>query len=213
MDKQGVPGPKGIDWEAAKTEYVTTTMSYDKIGKKYGVSRSVAQQKGKKDGWADARRRYRSKTYARAVSIVSGKESKRLSKLIDTTNKAIDVVARAFNDEDQFNRYLVDRQEEYADGKTVVDSDGDEVTLAKRQWTEEKQFSKVDSRALKDLTTVLKDLTGLMRDYYNIPTEDQRQARKIAAERLDMDKRKADEGDKVQEISVVFDDMPDEWGK
>lgn len=213
MDKQGVPGPKGIDWASARTEYVTTNTTYDKIGKKYGVSRAVASKKGKRDGWGDDRRKYRAKTYTRAINVVSGKESKRLSKLIDTTNKAIDVVSRAFSDEQQFNRYLVDRQEEYADGKSVVDSDGDDVTLTKRQWTEEKQFAKVDSRALKDLTTVLKDLTGLMRDYYNIPTEDQRQARKIAMDRLDMDKRKADEGAKVQEIAVVFDDMPDEWGK
>lgn len=69
-----------------------------------------------------------------------------------------------------------------------------------------------DTRALRDLTAVIKDLTGLMRDFYNIPTPAQREAQRIAGERLRLEQLKAEadkNDDKEVEVLFVGEDMGD----
>ena len=193
-----------VDWKTIKSEYITTETSYRKLAQKYGVHFKAVSQKGKSEGWVELRKAYKVKTITKAIEKSAERDSDRLAALMDTTTKAIGVAVKAFEDEQQFNRYLVERREKYA-FPTRADEveDIDEVSLlSERQWTEEKIFSKVDTKALKDLTAVLKDLTGLMRDFYNIPTPAQAEAQRIASERLEMDKRK----------NAVGDDEEDETG-
>ena len=64
------------------------------------------------------------------------------------------------------------------------------------------------------LTAVLKDLTGLMRDFYNIPTPAQAEAQRIASERLEMDRHKADaSNDNLNEIEIVFEAGEEGWNE
>ena len=99
----------------------------------------------------------------------------------------------AFEDEKQFNRYIV--SEGCGDGFSE---------------TSEKIFDKVDTKALKDLTGVLKDLTGLMRDFYNIPTPAQAEAQRIAAERLALDKKRAEAGE-ATDTALEIIGLPEEY--
>ena len=176
------------DWQAIKTEYITTATSYRKLAKKYGVSHVQIANVGGKEGWVEQRKQYLSETLSKTLTKSSDKEAARLSNLMATTTKAIDVAAKAFEDEQQFNRYLV------------------ETGPKDNRETEERIFAKVDTRALKDLTAVLKDLTTLVRDFYNIPTPAQAEARRIAAERLALDQRKSAFGseDDDDETGVII---------
>lgn len=205
-----------VDWLAIKTEYITTRTSYRKLCQKYGVSYTTLSGRAKDENWVIERDQYRAETLSKTIEKSIERDSNRLAELMDTTTKAIGVAVKAFEDEQQFNRYLVERREKYA-FPTRADEveDIDEVSLlSERQWTEEKIFSKVDTKALKDLTAVLKDLTGLMRDFYNIPTPAQAEAQRIASERLEMDKRKADAGnDDLNEIEIVFEAGEEGWNE
>lgn len=181
--------PNSVDWTPIKLEYVTTRCTYRQLSKKYGVSTGLISKVANREGWIEARERHSSKCMRKAQQKAEAAEVNRLSKLIATTTKAIDVAARALDDKDQFNRWVVT---EMADGVTS---------------TSEQIFAKVDTKALRDLTVVLKDLTGLMRDFYNLPTPAQAEAQRIAAARLEIDQRKAESGeDKVIEV-VLADDL------
>ena len=57
--------------------------------------------------------------------------------------------------------------------------------------TEERIYTKKDTKALKDLTGAVKDLLYSVRNLYGLPTQGEREAQRIAAERLEMDRRKA----------------------
>ena len=186
-----------VNWEQIKFEYVTTDVSQRELSRKYGISLSTIGHRSKVEGWVSERERYRGKVATKTLNKTAERESNRLARLIDTTNRAVGVVEKAFADEQQFNRYVVS-----------------EATVPGCSEVSEKIFAKVDTKALKDLTAVLKDLTGLMRDFYNIPTPAEAEAQRIAAERLNLDKVKAEANkDTAADIEVIFAAGEEAWNE
>lgn len=206
------------DWDALKMEYVTTKTTYAKLAEKYGISISQIKIVAARDGWTNERKKFAARVQQKAYRKACNHEADRLARLITATTGAIDVAMRAIGDDEQFNRYLVERREKYA----VPVADADEAAedgelppdgklLLERQWTEERTYQKVDTKALKDLTGVLKDLTGLVRDLYGIPTQAQAEAQRIAAERLELDRKKAEEGSTDTHAELEIVGLPEEY--
>jgi hypothetical protein len=158
-----------VDWNLLKTEYVTTTISYRGLSEKYGVSVNSIYHKSKDEGWGELRREYIDKTFTKTMDKSAEKNAARLNRLIEATTKAVDIAADALKDERQFYRYVTD--------------------------TGELELSKLDTKSLREFTAALKDLNTLMRDFYNIPTPGEAEARRIAAERLALEKRRVDAGE------------------
>ena len=211
-----------VNWEKIKVEYITTDISLTQLADKHKVSRSSAARRSTKEKWVEQRERYKTKVTTKTVQKSANREANRLARLMDTTSKAIDVAAKAFEDADQFNRYIVEKREKYAfptnsaeyDEDPPTDAAGLAALVSERQWTEEKVYAKIDTKALKDMTAVLKDLTALMRDFYNIPTPAQAEAQRIAAERLELDKRKAEAADSNTDgIEITFSAGEEEWNE
>ena len=173
-----------INWEEIKVEYITTNISQRKLADKYDIPLSNITRRSINEKWVEQREQYKSKVTSKTLDKSVNREANRLARLMDTTSKAIDVAAKAFEDQQQFNRYIVEKKERYAfptnsaeyDEEPPTDATGLAALVSERQWVEEQIFSKVDTKALKDMTAVLKDLTGLMRDFYNIPTPAQAEA-------------------------------------
>lgn len=206
------------DWDALKMEYVTTKTTYAKLAEKYGISISQIKIVAARDGWTNERKKFTARVQQKAYRKACNHEADRLARLITATTGAIDVAMRAIGDDEQFNRYLVERREKYA----VPVADADEAAedgelppdgklLLERQWTEERTYQKVDTKALKDLTGVLKDLTGLVRDLYGIPTQAQAEAQRIAAERLELDRKKAEDGSTDTHAELEIVGLPEEY--
>lgn len=183
------------DWAAIKSEYITTSQSYVQLSKKFGVSAQRIGKVSNKEGWPEKRLRFSQKCLSKAHEKAETQEVNRLSKLIEATSAAVDVAVKAFEDEKQFNRYVV--AEAVGDGTSC---------------TTEKIFEKVDTKALKELTGALKDLTGLMRDFYNIPTPAQAEAQRVAAERLELDRKKAEAGE-AADTKLEIVGIPEEYKK
>lgn len=175
-----------LDWDALKTEYVTTEISLSKLAEKHGVTKGALGMRCSKEKWVDERKRYKNGVITKTLQKHQEQDVKRLCKLMDATEKLIDISLRAINDDQQYQRYI------------VTEGCGDGYSEAS-----EKVFQKVDTKALKDTVSVLKDLTSMVRDFYDLPTAAQREQRDINLARLRMDEKKAEAGETTGNITIV----------
>ena len=80
------------DWQAIKTEYITTDTSYRKLAQKYGVNHAVIGQRAKAEKWVDLRRQHIDKTQTKALNTISNKQAERTAKLIGVSDLLLDKV-------------------------------------------------------------------------------------------------------------------------
>lgn len=173
-------------------EYITTDISLRALSEKYGVSKSTVEKHSTVGKWQDKRKKHRGKVTAKARNKIGDREAEKLAKVIKATEDAAGVIADLFSDPEQFQRFLVQ-----------------EGSIESGLNTVEKKFDKRDTRALKEAVAALKDTTTLLREFYGLPTQKEKDAQKIAAERLKLDKQKVaaqlDQGKQDNEITVVFE--------
>lgn len=185
-----------IDWEAIKTEYVTGSDNLRSFADRYGITRQAVENRSRKEGWVAMRKAFRQEAVETAITEHVSVEAERLGKIITSAQKMADVLEGVFKDEKQFHRHIVT--------DTFISEDGGKDIL-----TVEKEFEKVDSRAIKDLTGALKDMTLVLRNLYNLPTQAEAEAQRIAAERLKLEQRKVDAAEKADQVDksivVMFD--------
>lgn len=167
--------PCTVDWEAVRIDYVCNGLKLRELQEKYNVSMTVISRKSMADDWRSQKQKHVEKCFRKAEEKAANAEADRLDKLRRATELALDIAVTALEDNDQFKRYIV--TEGCGMGESVAS---------------EKKFDKYDLKALKDLTSIIKDLTGLTRDFYGIPTQAQAEAQRIAAERLELERRKTD---------------------
>lgn len=197
------------DWAKLKAKYVKGTMTYRQLAAETGVSLTLINQHGSKEHWQEARSEYRRKTAARATQKASDAAAARLARVGETAGILIDQTLEAMGDPAQLHRYLIQRQQEYAEPR--CDDDG--TLISRDSWTEEQLFSKLDTKALRDMTAALKDLTGVIRSVYGIPTQAGAEAQRIAAERLEMDKAKAATDAGSSDMVIELPPEMEDWSK
>jgi len=196
-----------LDWHAIKRDYVTGDMGYRQLAADNGVSFRTLSVRASREGWVAARQAYRdnvlSQTLRKTAARQSSDAARKLEALQSSADAMSQVILSVFQDTDQFHRHLIQRG--YGEG--VSD-------------TEERIYSKVDTRAIRDLTTAMRDLASVIRSTYDIPTRQEQTAMDIAVARLELDKGKAaqaaGEGDTeggVVEITPVLDDTDAQTGE
>lgn len=184
------------DWDALTSEYITTDLTLVEMSKKHNISIHTLNARCGKYKWVEQRKEYKRQAIELALNNAAEAEAERLGKIITSAQQMADVIEDIFRDPQQFHRHIVT--------DTFINEDGGKDIL-----TVEKEFQKVDSRAIKDLTGALKDMTLVLRNLYNLPTQAEREAQRIAAERLNMDLRKAEaEGSTDKTVKVV---LTGEW--
>lgn len=77
------------DWQAIKTEYITTETSYRKLAVKYGVSRVQIGNVGKEEGWVELRRQHLDRTVTKTVAAVEDAQARRAAKLLTVSDKLL----------------------------------------------------------------------------------------------------------------------------
>ena len=181
-----------IDWTAIKAEYITGTISYRKLADNWGVSFRTLSDRALREGWKEARDKHRNNVVEKTVQkVASRKATTTANKLCDLQEAADNmgrVIAEIFADSEQFHRHIIQTR------------DGDNWDAAERI------FDKADTKAIKDLTGAMKDLVAVMRNIYDLPTAQERAAMDIAAERLRLDKAKAEAEQNTgdDEVKVEF---------
>ena len=77
------------DWQAIKTEYITTQTSYRKLAQKYGVSHVQIGNVGKEEKWVELRRQHLDSTFTKTVEKISQQEANRAAKIHSVADKLL----------------------------------------------------------------------------------------------------------------------------
>lgn len=90
------------DWQAIKTEYITTDTSYRKLGEKYGIHYKVISERGKDEGWVELRSQHRDKTLSNTLDAISNKQVERAANLISVADKLLEKVKSLLDGDTEF---------------------------------------------------------------------------------------------------------------
>ena len=77
------------DWQAIKTEYITTDTSYRKLAQKYGISTTQICNVGRDEKWVEQREQYLNKTTAKTIEKISQQEANRAAKIHSVADKLL----------------------------------------------------------------------------------------------------------------------------
>lgn len=176
-----------VNWDAVRAMYVTTTMSLRDVANRHGLKLHTVETRSRKGGWVAARMAWRARAAAEAMDRSIDGEADRLAKIIHAANSMAEQIDGVFDDPEQFRRHVV--------VDTVANDDGSRSTL-----TVEKQFAAVNTKAMRDLAAAIKDMTQVLRNLHNLPTQAEQESQRIAAERLELDKRKAAAAEAAQQV-------------
>ena len=168
-------GRQNYDWGALKIEYVTTDISLRKLAAKHNIRVSTVTNKSRADNWFAEKQKYKKESTARAIAKATTKKANSLAKLMESSDKLLKHIEKAINDTEQFNKYIVTESAPAPEGIGVV------------SVTYEKEFSKVDTKAIRDLATSIRTLADVMG--YQKPGEAEKL--KLEREKFEWEKQKA----------------------
>ena len=192
------------DWDNIRTEYITSDLSLKDISDKYGVSQRLVNTKSAEQGWVDQRKKYNAKVVEKAVNKVAAKRANQLAKELTIADNISNVLKKALEDAEQFNRYIID---------TTTRVDGTEI-----RTSEEKTFEKVDMRALKDAAAALRlveemkrSMAGILRvEEINRNRREEKRLR-LEEEKLQLQKEQTEARKPDTDIKVVITGYEEGW--
>ena len=192
------------DWDKIRTEYITTDLSLKDISEKYGVQQRLVNTKSAEQGWVDQRKKYNAKVVEKAVNKVATKRANQLAKELAIADNISNVLKKALDDAEQFNRYIID---------TTTRVDGTEI-----RTSEEKTFEKVDMRALKDAAAALRlveemkrSMAGILRVEEINRNRREEKRLKLEEEKLQLQKEQTEARKPDPDIKVVITGYEEGW--
>lgn len=78
-----------MDWNAIKTEYLTTDTSYRKLAKKYGIHSTAVANRAGREGWVEERERFRRKSLSKTLEKLSSAQADRAARLQTVADKLL----------------------------------------------------------------------------------------------------------------------------
>ena len=192
------------DWDKLRTEYITSDLSLKDISDKYGVSQRLVNTKSSEQGWVDQRKEYNAKVVEKAVNKVAAKRANQLAKELAIADNISNVLKKALEDAEQFNRYIID---------TTTRVDGTEI-----RTSEEKTFEKVDMRALKDAAAALRlveemkrSMAGILRVEEINRNRREEKRLKLEEEKLQLQRDQTEARKPDTDIKVVITGFEEGW--
>ena len=180
------------DWQAIKTEYITTDTSYRKLAQKYGVHYKVISERGKDEGWVELRSQHRDKTLTKTLDKISNKQADKMARIDKLTDKLLDKLEQAI---EELDLEIIKR-------KTKLEENGLEVTTERM---EAKAGGIVDRQGLKQIASALKDIKEVK--MLRSELDEKEQEARIANLRKQAEK----DEDKTEDIEVVFIGGEEAW--
>ena len=123
-----------IDWNAIKTEYIITDLSYRTLSHKYKVSFSRLSQVAASEKWREERKKYRENVVKRVVQKTAEKTSdeevNRIQRVMKISDELVQAVERSMNElmqEEQIDTYklrqIIQSLKDIKDIQTVSDTE------------------------------------------------------------------------------------------
>ena len=194
------------DWQAIKTEYITTDTSYRKLAQKYGVSYQAICHRSQDEGWIAAREQHTNKTITKAIDKISTKKADKMARIDDLADKLLEKLEQAITeldlqlfkhtDKTKVIEYNNDRRPDKPTKETIHE---EEKLLEAR--------SIVDRQGLKQIASALKDIKEVK--MLRSELDKQEQEARIANLRKQAD---SDNGSK-EPIKVIIGSDLEEYSK
>ena len=145
------------DWQAIKTEYITTETSYRKLAQKYGIHYKVISERGKDERWVELRSQHRDKTLTKTLDKISSKKADKMARIDDLADKLLEKLEQAITELD-LQLY------KHTDKTKVIEYNNDlrpdkptkETIHEEEKLLEAKSI--VDRQGLKQIASALKDI-------------------------------------------------------
>lgn len=83
-----------MNWEAIKTEYITTDTSYRKLSVKYSISRATITLRAKREGWVALKNQFNAETMAKTQNAIVKDRAKRADRLYRAADKLLDMIEK-----------------------------------------------------------------------------------------------------------------------
>ena len=145
------------DWQAIKTEYITTDTSYRKLAQKYGIHYKVISERGKSEKWVDLRSQHRDKTLTKTLGKISSKQADKMARIDDLADKLLEKLEQAITELDLQLYKHTDKTKviEYNNDRRP-DKPTKETIHEEEKLLETKSI--VDRQGLKQIASALKDI-------------------------------------------------------
>lgn len=194
------------DWNAIKTEYITTNTSYRKLAEKYGVSRVQIGNVGRDEGWVELRRQHLDKTLTKSLAADSKKKAEKMARIDDLADKLLEKLEQAITELDLHLFKHTDKTKviEY-NNSLRPDKPTKETIHEEEKLLEVKSI--VDRQGLKQIAAALKDL----KEVKMLRSELDKQEQEARIAKLQKEAEK--ETDKVDAIEVVFLAGDEAWNE
>ena len=145
------------DWQAIKTEYITTDTSYRKLAQKYGVSYQAICRRSKDEEWIAQHEQHMNKTVTKAIDKISNKKADKMARIDDLADKLLEKLEQAITELDLQLAKHTDKTKtiEYNNDRRP-DKPTKEVVHEEEKLLEVKSI--VDRQGLKQIASALKDI-------------------------------------------------------
>ena len=167
-----------------QAEYVCGNSTLRQLSKKYGVTFNHMRNVCHQQGWVALRAEYRARVCDEAIELSLKRDVRDLQLIVTNSVKLLKMIEELIADPDSMRRYVM----------LETHKEGGELATEMAERT----FKRVDMAQLKGLVDSQRVLTdGLLR-LYQIPSQAEREAQKIAQERLELEREKF-EAEKAKE--------------
>ena len=191
------------DWQAIKTEYITTDTSYRKLAQKYGVSYVQIGNVGKEENWVELRKQHLDSILTKSLESDTRKKVDRAKRLRDAADRLLDKVERAI---DELDLQMVTHKDKT---KTIEYNNPQRADKPTKEIIHETEqilsvSSIVDRKGLQQIAAALKDI----RDIHGIQTELDKQEQKARIANLQK-QADSDNGSKEPIKVIIGSDLED----
>lgn len=192
-----------MDWQAIKTEYITTKTSYRKLATKYGVSATAIANKSKAENWLEQREQFLNKTFTKTVEVASKKQVDRMARIMDASDRLLEKLEKAI---EELDMHLATHKTKT---KVIEYHNYERPDKPTKEIIEEEEkliefTSIIDRKGLLAVTDALKNL----KDIQMIKSELDRQEQEAKIAKL---RKEAEEEDKLTEVEVIIEGGEDDW--
>lgn len=194
------------DWQAIKTEYITTDTSYRKLAQKHGVNYQAICHRSKEEGWIAQREQYRNNTITKTLEKISSKKADKMARIDDLADKLLEKLEQAITELD-LQLY------KHTDKTKVIEYNNDlrpdkptkETIHEEEKLLEAKSI--VDRQGLKQIASALKDIKEVK--MLRSELDQQEQKARIA----NLQKQAQKEDTQADSIEVVFLAGEEAWNE
>ena len=194
-----------MDWQEVKTEYVTTDTSYRKLAKKYKVSATAIANKAKAENWVSLREQFLNDSFTKTVRKIKEKESDRMSRIMDASDKLLEKIERAI---EELDIQMVTYKEKT---KVIEYQNYERPDKPTKEIIEEKE-ELIETRTIIDRMGLQKVAASLLalKEIQNLKSEADIREQEARIAKLE---KEAEDEDKVSEVIINIEGGEDSWAE